>query len=307
MTLQFFSFTHILILLVAAGIVLLLYFLFKNSEETTRRNFIILLMSLNIIQHFFKHILYPHIFAGGLHLDNTAYNICAFLILFSPLFHFGKSESARQYIAYVGTVSGALALIVPFWFFGKNIFAAGVIWEFIRFFLCHELLFVTSLLPVLWGRVRFRHGDGWKFGLYFIGMLCAILLNNTVFLLMTDTTAPDHLYQSLLAANPAGIMGPPAYNSPFNVLIKAVEALSPVVFLGGAGKVYTPILWYAIPLYYGITLIALALGAITDRKNFIADFRAVFLHKGTPPERNKLPVSPRVRKSNCNFEGFFNE
>ncbi len=296
MVLQVFSASHILVLLAAAVCVLALYFPLRRATETTKRNVIILLMAVNIIQHFFKHIIYPHIFARGLHLDNTAYNICAFLIIFSPLMHFCKSRSAKQFIAYVGTISGAIALLVPFWFFGKNIFAPNIVWEFIRFFICHELLLLTSLLPALWGRVRFCHGDGWKFGLYFICMLFSILLNNIIFLLLTDKSAPDHLYQSLLAVNPAGIMGPPANNSPFNALIKVVEALSPAIFLGGAGRVYTPILWYAVPLYYGITLIALLLGAIFDRKNFVADFRALFLHQATPPARKKLPV-PYNRKA----------
>ncbi len=295
MVLQVFSASHILVLLVSAGLIFAVYFPLRHALEVTKRNVIILLMALNILQHFFKHIIYPHIFSRGLHLDNTAYNICAFLILFSPLFHFGKSRSARQFIAYVGTIAGAVALIVPFWFFGKNIFAPNVISEFIRFYTCHELLFITSLLPVLWKRTEFCHRDGWKFGLYFIGMLAFILLNNTIVLLMTDRGAASDLYQSLMSANAAGLMGPPSNNSPFNALIAAVEVLSPSIFLGGAGRVCTPILWYAIPLYYGITFIAFILGAIFDRKNFVADFRAVFLHKGTPPERKKLPV-PYKRK-----------
>lgn len=296
MDMNLFSPCYILTVFIAAGFVAAMFFLFRNKSETTKRNIIILLMAINIIQHFFKHYIYPHTFSTGLKLDNTAYNICAFLILFSPVLHFGKSDSARQFLAYAGAIAGAVAILVPFWFFGKTISSPEIVWEYIRFFVCHELLFASSLLTVLWRRVKFRHGDGWKFGLYFVGMLCAILLNNTVFLLMTDRTAADHLYQSLMSANAAGLMGPPSNNSPFNALIKVAEILSPSIFLGGGGKPYVPVLWYAIPLYYGITLIAIALGAITDRKNFTADFRAVFLRKGAPPIRKKLPARPKTRR-----------
>ena len=262
MVLQVFSASHILILLITAGIIFAIYYPLRHAAEATKRNVIILLMALNILQHFFKHYIYPHIPANGLQLDNTACNICAFLILASPFMHLCKSRSARQYIAYVGTISGAVAILVPFWFFGRDIFAADVIWEFIRFYSCHALLFTTSLLPVLWGRVRFCHGDGWKFGLYFLGMLCVLLLNNTIFLLMIDKTAAGNLYERLLSANAGGFMGPPAYDSPYSVLVKIAEALSPAIFLGGAEGVYTPILWYMTPIYFLMTPVAYGLATL---------------------------------------------
>lgn len=291
MPMSFFSPLHIIVLLVAAGFLWGLYALFRNADGVTKRNLIISLMGLNLFQHFFKHLLYPHLWGTGFGLENTVYNFCASLIIFSPVFHFGKSGSARQFIAYLGTIAGSVALLVPYQFFGKTISTSYLILEFIRFYICHLLLIASSLLPVLWKRVRFRHTDFWKFGLYFIGLLCTILLNNVIVLLATGE-GTENLYEALLRHNAIALMGPPHDNTPFEFVITISEHLTIPCFLGGDGKPYTPILWYAIPLWFGISVIAFLLGMIFDRKNFFDSFKPLGAKR---PLREVLPTG-RTRR-----------
>ena len=63
-------------------------------------------------------------------------------------------------------------------------------------------------------------------------------------------------------------MHPPAS---FGWLSNIISALSPNIFIGNAeGNVYIPILWYAIPMYIFITVLAFAIGALLDREGFKA-------------------------------------
>lgn len=285
---SFFSPYHLLSIFVEIGFVLVLYVCFRSRTAWAKRCVIISLMALNIAQHFFKSFIYPHMFGNGFGLENTVYNVCAFLILFSPIFHFSPAGSMRQAIAYIGSIAGIIAVVVPFWFLGKNLSDPEILSEYMRFWVCHALLFASSLLPILWHGVKFNYLDAWKFALYFLGMLCVLLLNNTLVCLAQGAVTAEALYEQLAALNPIGIMGPPDNNSPFLVLVKAAEALSPPVFLGGNGRPYTPILWYAFPVGIGVTVAGLLLGIIFDRKNFCADMKLLFLRKGTPPDRVRL-------------------
>ncbi len=288
MVINILSATHILTVLAEFGVIFCLYRAFRDRSAWAKRAVVIIIMALNILQHFLKHFIYPHILTQTFGLDNTLYNVCAFLILLSPLMHFGKSSAARQFIACVGSIAGSIAVVVPFWFFGKDISAPALLSEYIRFWVCHVLLCASSLLPVLWGGVKFNYLDAWKFPFLFLGMLCTLLLNNIIVLIASGGVTAETLYTRLLALNPIGIMGPPKNNSPFLVLINAVTALTPDIFLGGEGKLYTPILWYAFPLAIAVTVVGLLIEMALDHKNFFADMRLLFLRKGTPPMRKRL-------------------
>lgn len=284
----FFSPYHLLPVFAELGFVFVLYVCFRGRSAWAKRAVIIVLMALNIAQHFLKHYIYPHILTQTFALDNTLYNVCAYLILLSPFMHFGKSPSARQFIACVGSVAGSIAVIVPFWFFGKDLSEPAILSEYLRFWVCHALLCASSVLPILWHGVTFNYLDVWKLPFHFLGMLCVLLLNDTVVLIGSGSAAAETLYARLAALNPIGIMGPPNNNFPFPALISAVVALTPSVFLGGNGKPFTPILWYAFPLSVALIVVGILVEMVLDRRNFFADMRLLFLRKGTPPVRKRL-------------------
>lgn len=93
--------------------------------------------------------------------------------------------------------------------------------------------------------------------------------------LYPDATAED-LYASLLRINPCLVMGPPE-SLPW--VADIVKIISPSVFCGNnPAGLYVPVLWYAIPGYLGISLIAVIVFSITDRKNLSADVKHLY-HK----------------------------
>ena len=264
MIINYFNYTHIITLFPAALFIAVCYFSLRNRSAFAKETAMYILMGFNLTQHFFKFLIWPHLYGSGFGLINTAYNVCAILIISSPFVFVSKSNLLKQYITYVGTIGATVTLIVPYWFIGSTILT----WEYARFWTCHTLLVATSLLPALWGLVEFDYRDGWKFGLVFLTMLTLILANNTVFLLVLGNATKDTLYDALLSNNALWMMGPGGGVEGFRLIF---EALSPSFLLETETHPYIPVLWYAIPMYAMITVIGYPLGFLTDRKRLLGN------------------------------------
>lgn len=268
MTLEYFNHIHILTILLTAGFILIFYFTLRNRSMFAKDVALFILMGFNLSQHLFKFAFWPHLWGTGFGLINTAYNVCAIFIISSPFIYLNKSALLKQFVAYVGTIGATITIIFPQWFIGIKIFS----WEFWRFWTCHTLLASTSILPALWGMVKFDYRDGWKFGLIFLLMLSLILTNNTVFTLAFGDATPQTLYDALLNQNPLWMMSP---SGGFEKLKPVFEAMSPSIFLETDTHPYIPILWYAIPMYLMITVLAYLFGAVLDRKRLFGETKTM--------------------------------
>ncbi len=248
------------------------YFAFRKCKPSVQRGVIFTLMLLNVAQHLMKSLVWPQYWGRGFGYESTAYNVCATLILLSPFVFLLGKDGLKDFMVLVGTGGPLLALVVPFWFEGKQFLS----WEFARFFVCHVLLVVTSLLPALWGLHKLSYRNFWKIPLYFFGVLILIVFNMIVCVclgLLGGGT--EKLFETLYAANPCWVMHP-APPAGFGWVQTVLEALSPPIFLGNADRPYVPLLWYALPMYAWMALASFAITAIVDRKRFTQDMKLLF-------------------------------
>lgn len=227
---------------------------------------ILCLMAINVLQHFLKFLLYPQYRGLGFTLYSTAYNVCACLIIASPFVFLWGNHFLKNTVLFIGLSAGIGAVAAPFWFFGTPV--RELEWQYYRFYLCHGLLFITSMLPLLLGLHQPRHQDFWQVGLGFILILCVVLINNVIF--MTIGLYPEgigvSLYDQLLQINPCMMMAP---KGKITWLVGILKTGSPSAFLGNNpnGR-YAPILWYALPVYLGISIAAFAVFALLNWKDF---------------------------------------
>ena len=275
MVLKYFNYTHIITLLAAAAFIAVIYFALRNRTVFAKEIALYIMMTFNITQHFFKFLLWPHLWGMNFGIINTAYNVCAILIIATPFVYVGNNSLLKQFVAYIGTIGPLVTLCAPYWFNGVNILKS---WEFLRFWTCHTVLVATSLLPAMWGLVKFNYRDGWKFGLLFLLMLSLILTNDVAFLLAFGNATTETLYNALLAQNPLWIMSP---KGGMEGLKSVFEALSPKLFLETETHPYIPILWYAIPMYLFITILGYVLGGILDRKRLVGERKSMLKFKRT--------------------------
>lgn len=276
MTLDFLSLAYFLCLAASLGFIAIIFFAFRKASRAVKHGVIFALMAFNILQHLLKSQIWPHLWGAGFGLQNTAYNVCATLILFSPFVYLSKGVM-RDGLVYVGTAGPLLAIVVPFWFQGQPLFQ----WEVLRFYVCHVLLIATSVLPALWGLHKLSYRRFAGIPLFFFGILIVIVFNTVVCYAagMVDNSAP--LYDVLYQNNPCWLMHP-APPAGFEWTQTVLETLSPPMFLPTAEHSYIPLLWYAMPMYLGIALLALLIGIAVDCKRFAADVKRFFTN--APPE-----------------------
>lgn len=242
------------------------YLILKNKKKRVQKTVILLIMLLNTLQHILKFLIYPHYFGMGFTMLSTAYNVCAALILIAPVIFLWGNQFFKNSLYFIGVTAGIGTVAFPFWFFSTPIGELG--WNYYRFYLCHGLLFLSCILPLLLGFHKPSYKEFWQVGIGFLLILCVILVNNVIF--MSIGLNPDgmesSLYEQLLRVNPCMMMAP---KKEFLWLNKILCAFSPPVFLGDnpAGK-YAPILWYAVPVYVGISLAAFMLFILLDWKKF---------------------------------------
>ena len=268
MLINYFSLAHIIYLAIALFLVLALYFIFRRRSFFAQRTLVLSIILINVIQHLFKLEIYP-IYNGGFDALCTAYNMCALLILTSPIAHFVKFAPLRDFIYYIGTSAGIVALLIPYWNIGTYAFSG----EMIRFFICHVLLLLSSVLPLLFG----HHKPSWRrfpfVGLSFFLGIGVIILNDIICMSLGiyGVLTTENLYESLAIANPIWSFGPP---EGFGFVMDIADFFTPDFLLGKNGGRLVPVLWYFIPLYIGINIVAFAVFAISDRRKFSLDFEA---------------------------------
>lgn len=255
---------YFLSLLILLGLGVGLWFLLRRRGEKVCRGAVLALMLVNLFQHFFKAWIYPQHFGEGFTSVSTAYNMCATLIILSPVALLSKNRFLKNFVFFVGSAAGLAAIAFPQWFIGWQVSQLG--WKYFRFYLCHALLFLSSVLPLALGLHRPHVREFWHTGTGFLLALCGIVIND--FLCMALGIYPgasiNTFYQSMLEINPCGIMGPPAGLS---WLEPIVRVFSPSAFTGAnPSGIYVPILWYAIPLFLGISIASAALFSFLDKK-----------------------------------------
>lgn len=247
----------------------LVWFILKKQSTRTQKTVLFILMLLNALQHFFKFIIYPQYYGTGVSYISTAYNMCAVLIISSPAVLLLKSRFLKNCVFYIGAVAGLGAIAMPVWFIGLPVSQLG--WEYVRFYICHGLLFISSILVILLNIHRASYKAFWQIGLGFLLGLCIILVNDVIFMTvgLFPGVSAENLYESLVRTNPCMMMGP---QEGFGWVADIVKYFSPSFFMGNnpAGK-YAPILWYAIPAYLGICLISFSVFAVSDWKNLHHD------------------------------------
>ena len=211
-------------------------------------------MIINVLQHILKTIIYNHLGLEGFTAYSTAYNMCALLILLSPIAYFVKLRPLRDFVFLLGAFAGLIAIAIPYWSIGKPATDP----DFLRSLFCHTLLFLSSSLTLSLGYHSPNKKTFLFMGVYVLGALGVIVLNNTLAILLGIypgiTTDKMPLADALYATNSVWMFGPP---ESFSWVVSALKAVFPdrlVVFANGCP---IPVLWYALPMYLISTLLAL--------------------------------------------------
>jgi hypothetical protein len=199
----------------------------------------------------------------------SAFNALTFLFIFL----FGN-RMWKDYMFYIGVISGFLACAYPISAYGR--FAFG--FDAIRFFTIHGIICVCPILMVMCGFHRLDWRTSFFAPLTLLIVFCVILVNEVV---MTAVGIIDQDMSTLLSnvdRNGAMVFGPEPQSGAAG---KLLDALCPKFFktalwdapsagITKGDRVYFPILWIIIPGFVIFAPVSFLLSLCFDFKNFRA-------------------------------------
>ena len=168
------NFWYFFFMIFAVGVTVGLYFLLRKRSLKTKKIVIASVLFFNLALHFIKILFPPYSNNLQFGLENLWFiNICAVSVLTFPFIFISKSNTAKDWMFYIGVISGFLALVYPTEALGKSVLTLDL-W---RFYICHIIIIIIPLLTVLLGVHKLSYKNIWKMPFCMILVMLFIMCN----------------------------------------------------------------------------------------------------------------------------------
>ncbi|MBR6777525.1 MAG: YwaF family protein [Clostridia bacterium] len=276
MYIDMFNFWYFFWLILAAGMTAGLYFLLKNRSVKTQKAVLFALLAVGFLLHFLKAYIPPYsVDEARLLRDSWFVNICAANIALFPFMFFSKNEKIKDYMFYIGVMSGLIALFYPQEPMAKIDQLAEQL-DIVRFYYHHWMLLTVPLLMVLFKHHKLSYKRVYTAPVGLLGLMLFIMLNQLFqaelgFIPLRNTN--DFL--AIGYKNSSYIWGP-GVNDPigkfFALFTPEFFRTVPVGQYAGQEK-YWPWFWIIVPAFVLVTPFAFAVCMVFDHKAFWQDVK----------------------------------
>ena len=274
-------------LLLCAGATAGLYFGLRNKSAVVQKIVLFGLLVAGLIMHFTK-VYYPPYSVDEARMlrDSWFVNICGANIALFPVLFWSRNDKVKDYMFYIGVISGLIALFYPQEPIAK-IDQLGEQLDIIRFYYHHWMVLAVPLLMVLLG----YHKLSYK----------RVLSAPTGLLLLMLFIMLNQIFQSELGfiplrnrenffgidyKNTSYIWGPGTNDAIGDFLALFTPEFFKTVPVGEfAGQVkYWPWFWLVTPVYLLVTPMSILLALIFDHGALRKDIKTLRsrLHKKPP-------------------------
>ncbi len=278
MIIEMFNGWYFFWIALSAAAVLGLYYALKKASPFVQKCVLFGLLLFGLALHFLKMYIPPYsVDEARLLRDAWFVNICAGNIALFPVLFFVKNKYVKDYMFYIGVLSGLVALFYPQEPMAK-IDQLAEFWDIVRFYFHHWMLLAVPLLMVLLGhhKLSYRRILTAPTGLL---LLMLFIILNQIFqseLGYIPLRSDDML--AINYKNTSYIWGPgtnDAIGEFFALLCPDFFKTIPVGQYAGQEK-YWPWFWMIFPAYILVTPLAFGLSMIFDHKHFVQDIKHLF-------------------------------
>ena len=293
LVISMFNFWYFFWLIVGIAATVGIYFLLKKCSYKVQRTVLFMFLVLGFLLHFLKAFIPPYsVDESRMLRDSWFINICAANIAIFPFIFFSKNKILKDYMFYLGVISGIIAFVYPQEPIAKVDQLAEQL-DILRFYYHHWQLIAIPLVGVLLGHHKISYKRIWVAPVGLLLLMLFIMLNQ-IFQAEIGFV-PLRLSQDFFAIgykNTSYIWGPgtnDALGSFFALFTPEFFKTVPVGQYAGQIK-YWPWFWLIVPVFVLVTPLAFAISMIFDRKNFCKDLsklkQLLLKHKTRQTDKN---------------------
>ena len=281
MIIQMFNGWYFFWVVLCTVITIDLYLLFKNKSEKSQDILLFSLLIVGIILHFTKGFYPPYSTDTARMLrDSWFVNFCGANIALFPFMYFSKNNHIKDYMFYVGVLSGLIAILYPEEPLAK-IDQINEYLDIIRFYYHHWMLLSVPLLRFLWGRHKLSYKRVLSAPTILMIVALFIMLNQVLqselgFIPLRGNNISYPNYK-----NSSYIWGPLTGTGVKTAIGDVLKIFTPDIFRTipiGANKgqeKYWPWFWLICPVYIIVGTYAFLVSLIQDRKTFVKDIKTL--------------------------------
>ena len=261
---KLFNFWYIFFILLLAGVIVGLYFLLKDKTDKTKKLVLGSLLFFNLALHFLKLTFPPYSTNSELAMREIWFvNVCGTSVLFFPFIFMSKSDVAKDYMVFLGIISGFLAMLYPTEAIGESVKSLDL-W---RFYICHGIIIAVPMLTVLLKLHKLDVKRIWKTPVCVCAMLLFIICNQVLQSELGMIPLRDGDMLNINFRNPSLIWGPTDDVAViFSWLTPSFMKTVPVGPYAGQEK-YWPFFWMIPGIIVYFILVPLLICLIFDFKD----------------------------------------
>jgi len=276
-------------LLLSAGAIVGLYFALRNRSAAVQKTVLFALLAAGFIMHFLKVYIPPYsVDEARMLRDSWFVNICGANIALFPFFFWSKNDKIKDYMFYIGVISGLIALFYPQEPIAK-VDQLGEQLDIVRFYYHHWMVLAVPLLMVLFGHHKLSYKRLMSAPTGLLLLMLFIMLNQIFQSELGYIPLRDRgNFFGIDYKNTSYIWGPGTNDAIGDFLAIFTPKLFKTVPVGEfVGQVkYWPWFWLIVPVYLLVTPLSFALSMIFDSKTLVCDVKALKMRLHSKAARN---------------------